>query len=97
LKLQSPWVNLAQNFDGGIAIEAATPSAIDVTGIKFVLFALFMAAVLIWQLISGTAMSFRRFRRVTREGSPLVYWLSVAAQFVILLLFLFTGGKWYVR
>jgi len=81
-----PWVNLAFKL-----------SAIHVTGIKFYLFALFLAVVLVWQLISGTAMSFRRFGRVRREDNPLVYWLSLAAQFVIFLLFLFTGGKWHVR
>ena len=74
-------------------------AATDVTGIKFYLFALFMAAVIVWQLISDTAMSFRRYRRqrVRREDNPLVYWLSLAAQFVIFLLFLFTGAKWHVR
>ena len=74
-------------------------AATDVIGIKFYLFALFMAAVIVWQLISDTAMSFRRYRRqrVRREDNPLVYWLSLAAQFVILLLFLFTGGMWHVR
>jgi len=68
-----------------------------VIGIKHYSFALFLAAVLAWQLISGTAMSFRRFRRVRRGDNPLVYWLSLTAQFVIFLLFLFTGGKWHVR
>ncbi len=72
-------------------------SGIHVTGLKYYTFALFLAAVLSWQLISGTAMSFRRLRRVRREDNPLVYWLSLAAQFVIFLLFLFTGGKWHVR
>jgi hypothetical protein len=72
-------------------------AATDVTGIKYYLFGLFMAAVVVWQLISGAAMSFRRYRRVARDDNPLVYWLSVAAQFVIFLLFLFTGAKWHIR
>ena len=80
-----------------VSPESLTPPAVDMIGIKFYLFALFMAAVIAWQVISGTAMSFRRFRRVRWEDNPLVYWLSLAAQFVILLLFLFTGGRWRVR
>jgi hypothetical protein len=73
-------------------------AATDVTGIKYYLFGLFMAAVVVWQLISGTAMGFRRSpEKVARDDDPLVYWLSVAAQFVIFLLFLFTGAKWHIR
>jgi len=69
----------------------------SVTGTKYYLFALSLVAVLLYQLISGTAMGFRRFNKVTREHSPPIYWLSLACQFVILLLFLFTGGNWHVR
>jgi len=36
---------------------------------------------------------FQALSKVRREDNPLVYWLSLAAQFVIFLLFLFTGGK----
>jgi hypothetical protein len=68
-----------------------------VTGIKYYLFALFLVAVIAWQLISGTAMGFRRFDKAAQEDSARLYWLSLACQFLILLLFLFTGGKWHVR
>jgi hypothetical protein len=68
-----------------------------VTGITYYLFALFLVAALGWQLVTGRAMGIWRFSNVRREDSPLIYWLSLSGQFVILLLFLFTGRAWHIR
>jgi hypothetical protein len=66
------------------------------TGIKYYLLALLLAGTLVWELISGRAPT-RMSWRLTRQGSPVAYWFLLAVQFVILLVFLFTGKSWHVR
>ena len=66
------------------------------TGINYYLFALFLAGVLVWELISGRAMG-RVTGRISREDNPGVYWFVMAVQVAILLLFLLTGKSWHVR
>jgi hypothetical protein len=68
-----------------------------VTATTYYLFPLFLLAALGWQLVTGRAMGLWRFSNVRREDRPLIYWLSLAGQFVILLLFLFTGRRWHIR
>ena len=64
---------------------------------SYSLVALFLAAVLVWQLVSGTALGSRWFPRATRRENPRAYWVVVAIQGAILLAFLMTGKTWNVR
>jgi hypothetical protein len=65
------------------------------TGIKYYLFALFLAGFLVWELISGSAPL--RFSGISRGARPGIYWFVLAVQFAIFLLFLVTGKSWHVR
>jgi hypothetical protein len=64
---------------------------------SYSLVALFLAAVLVWQLVSGTALGSWWFPRATRRENPRAYWVVVAIQGAILLAFLMTGKTWNVR
>ena len=64
---------------------------------SYSLVALFLAAVLVWQLVSGTALGSSWFRRATRRYNPGAYWVVAAIQGAILLAFLMTGKTWNVR
>ena len=66
------------------------------TGIKYYLFALFLAGVLVWEFISGSATR-RVTGRISREDNPGAYWFVMAVQLAFLLLFLLTGKSWHVR
>jgi len=61
------------------------------------LMALFLAAVLAWQLASGQALGTWWFPNITRPDSPRAYWFAVAVQGAILVAFLVTGKKWQLR
>jgi hypothetical protein len=63
----------------------------------YYLFALFWAGVLVWQFISRQALGVWWRPRITREGNPRTYWFVLAAQIVILIVFLFTGETWHLR
>jgi hypothetical protein len=58
---------------------------------------MFLACVLVWQLRSGVALGAWWSPRITRADRPQQYWLILAAQGAILLLFLLTGRSWHVR
>jgi hypothetical protein len=64
---------------------------------SYLLVALFLAAVLVWQLVSGTALGSWWSPRATRRDNPRAYWVVVAIQGAILLAFLMTGKTWNVR
>lgn len=61
------------------------------------LMALFLAAVLAWQLISGKALGTWWSGQIMRQDRPLAYWIAVALQGVILIAFLVTGRSWHLR
>ena len=63
----------------------------------YALMALFLAAVLAWQLVSGRALSAWWSGQIRRQHRPGAYWFSVAAQGAILIAFLLTGQSWHVR
>jgi hypothetical protein len=67
------------------------------SGPGFYFFASFQACVLVWQLRSGEALGAWWWARITRAERPLQYWLLLAAQGAILILFLLTGRSWRVR
>jgi hypothetical protein len=59
--------------------------------------AIFLAAVLAWQLIVGRALGTWWFPNITRQNNPGAYWLVVAVQGAILVAFLMTGKTWHMR
>jgi hypothetical protein len=59
--------------------------------------ALFLAAVLAWQLGSGRALSTWWRPHITRRDNPRAYWFAVAVQGGILVAFLMTGKTWHMR
>jgi len=67
------------------------------SNLSYSLVALFLAAVLVWQLVSGTALGSWWFSRATRRGNPGAYWVVLAIQGAILIAFLMTGKTWNVR
>jgi hypothetical protein len=64
---------------------------------SYYLFALFLAAVLLGQFISGKALGTWWFPRITRQDNPAAYWSVLAAQSAILIAFLVTGRTWHIR
>jgi hypothetical protein len=67
------------------------------SNLTYSLMAIFLAAVLVWQLASDNALGTWWRPRTTRRGSPGVYWVSVVIQGAILVAFLMTGKMWHVR
>ncbi len=65
--------------------------------LSYALMALFLAAVLAWQLISGRALGTWWYPNITRQDNPRAYWFVVAVQGVILVAFLLTGKTWHLR
>jgi hypothetical protein len=59
--------------------------------------ALFLAAVLVWQLVSGTAPGSWWSPRITRRDNPAGYWFVLAAEAALLIAFLATGKAWHLR
>lgn len=56
------------------------------------LFAIFVACVIVWQLAAGNTLGGRYGRSdVFREQSPRKYWLTIASEVVFLVIFLITG------
>jgi len=68
-----------------------------VSSTTYYLVALFMGGVLVWQIVSGTAMGAWWDPSITRQDRPKTYWFVLAVQCGILLAFLFTGKSWPVR
>jgi hypothetical protein len=68
-----------------------------VSNSSYALMALFLSAVLAWQLTSGRALGTWWYPDITRQDSPRAYWFVVAVQGVILVVFLLTGKAWHVR
>jgi len=68
-----------------------------VSRLSYGLMALFLAAVLAWQLISGKALDTWWSGQTLRQDRPLAYWIAVALQGVILIAFLVTGRSWHLR
>ena len=64
---------------------------------NYYLLAMFLAGVLLWQLISGKALGAWWHPVITRRGNPPTYWLVLAVQFAILAGFLLTGKAWHIR
>jgi hypothetical protein len=64
---------------------------------EYYLLALFLAGVMLWQLISGKALGAWWHPVITRQGNPRTYWLVLAAQCAILIAFLLTGKAWHIR
>jgi len=68
------------------------------TDINYYLIALLLTAIPAWALISGKALGVWWWRTtVSRTDQPTAYWLSVAAQALILVLFLLTARSWHLR
>ncbi len=65
--------------------------------LSYGLMALFLAAVLAWQLASGRALGTWWYPNITRQDSPWAYWFVVAVQGAILVAFLVTGKTWHLR
>ena len=63
----------------------------------YYLLALFLCGVLLWQILSGTAIGAWWYPRITRHDNPKTYWVMLAVQCAILLAYLFTGRSWHVR
>jgi hypothetical protein len=65
---------------------------------QYHLFLLFLAAVLLWQLLSGRALGVWWRPNITRKNDPLVYWLVLAVQGAILIAILINGtSTWNFR
>jgi len=77
--------------------ELASGRTYSMSNTTYYLFALFLAGVLVWQLISGTALGTWWRPRITRQDNPGTYWFVLAAQSVILIAFLITGRAWHLR
>jgi hypothetical protein len=58
---------------------------------------LFLAAVLLWQLISGQALGSWGLARLARPENPRGYWLVLTVQVAIFIAFVATGRTWHVR
>jgi hypothetical protein len=67
------------------------------SNLSYALVALFMAAVLAWQLVSGTALGSWWIPRAARRDNPGTHWVLVAIQGAILIAFLMTGKTWHLR
>jgi len=59
--------------------------------------ALFLAAGLMWQLVSAQALGSWWSPRLTRQDNPAGYWFVLAVQGAILVAFLATGRTWHLR
>lgn len=57
----------------------------------------FLAAVLVWQFISGQALGAWWRPRLGRRENPRGYWLVLAVQVAIFIAFVTTGKTWHVR
>jgi len=68
-----------------------------VSNLGYGLMALFLAAVLAWQLFSGKALGSWWSGSIIRQGHPGAYWFLVALQAFILFAFLMTGRSWHLR
>ena len=55
------------------------------------LFALALAGLVLWQLVSGKALGRQMRANVSREDNPGMYWLLLLAQSGLLVVILFTG------
>jgi hypothetical protein len=66
-------------------------------GAQYYSLLVFLAGVLVWQLVSGTALGAWWRPRITRRDDPWVYWFFVAAQCVIWIIVLTTGRIRHVR
>ena len=68
------------------------------SNINFYLFMLFLAGVLLWQFISGTALGTWWRPRITRQDDPGAYWFVLAVQSAIFIGVLYTGTEtWHFR
>jgi hypothetical protein len=67
------------------------------SGIDFYLFVLFLAGVLLWQILTGRALGTWRRPSLTRQANPGAYWFVLAIQGAILIVFLLTGKSWHLR
>jgi hypothetical protein len=64
----------------------------------YVLVAAFMAAVLVWQVVSGVSSVVWWWRpRVARRENPGIFWTAIALQLAVLVAFLLTGRSWQLR
>ncbi|HYM34365.1 MAG TPA: hypothetical protein VET48_03160 [Steroidobacteraceae bacterium] len=59
--------------------------------------ALLLAAVLLWQLISGKALGTWTRPVVARANDPGIYWILLTIHCAILIIFLLTGKSWHLR
>jgi len=57
----------------------------------------FLAGLLFWQLVSGTALGAWWRPKITRADDPRTYWFFVVAQGAIWIIVLATGRAWHVR
>ena len=64
---------------------------------SYYLVALLMCGVLLWQIVSGSAMGAWWDPRISRQDRPKTYWFVLAVQCAVLMAFLFTGRSWHVR
>jgi hypothetical protein len=67
------------------------------SNVTYSLMALFLAGVLVWQLVSGSGLGAWWYPRITRQDNPRSYWIVVVIQGAIFILFLVTGKTWHVR
>ncbi len=58
--------------------------------------ALFLAAVLAWQLVSGKAMGTWWRADATRQDDPGFYWMFIGLQCLILVAFVLKGIAWHL-
>jgi len=63
----------------------------------YYLMALFLAAVLARQLVSGRALGTWWRADVTRQDEPGFYWTFIGLQCLVLVAFLLKGSGWHVR
>jgi hypothetical protein len=59
--------------------------------VAVLLFTLFLAGLVLWQLIAGKALDRSWRASVTRLDNPVMYWLTVLFQSAILVIVLVTG------
>lgn len=67
------------------------------SNLSYYLMVLFLATVMVWQLVSGKALGTWWFPRITRRDNPAAYWFVVADQGAILIAFIMTGKTWNFR
>lgn len=68
------------------------------TNATYYLVAILFAAIPAWALISGKALGVWWWHTmINRQNEPVAYWLVVALQFCIFILFLVTGSSWRLR